>query len=82
MRTILQTHWRKCKRDLNTMFYDVYWREELMKTIRTADSTRSNAATFLTSEMGLSLMLLMPRIEDEIIEMKAEWERHRKTGKK
>ncbi len=63
------------------MFYDVYWGEELMKAICTADFTRSNTATFLTSEMGLSLMLLMPRTEDEIIEMEAEWERRRRAVK-
>ena len=26
LRTILQTHWGKYKKDLNTMFYDIYWR--------------------------------------------------------
>ena len=57
------------------MFYDLYWGEELMKAIRTADYTRFNAATFLTSELGLSLMLLMPRIEDEKFELEMEWER-------
>ena len=63
------------------MFYGIYWGEELMKSIRTADFTRSNAATFSTSEMGLSLMLLMPRTEDEIIELELEWERRRQAGK-
>ena len=46
LRVILQTNWKKDKKDLNAMFYDVYWGEELMKTIRTADFTRSNRATF------------------------------------
>ena len=64
LRTILQTHWGKYKKDINTIFYDIYWGEDLMKAIRTADVTRSNAATFLTSEPGLSLMLLMSRTED------------------
>jgi hypothetical protein len=31
--TILQTHWGKYKKDLNTMFYDIYRGEELMKAI-------------------------------------------------
>ena len=52
-------------------------REELMKAIRTADFTRSNAATFLTSELGLSLMLLMPRTEDEKIELEIAWGRRK-----
>ena len=63
------------------MFYDIYWGEELLKSIRTADFTRSNAATFLTSEMGLSPMLLMPRTEDEIIQMELERERRMREGK-
>ena len=54
------------------MFYNLIWGEELMESIRTADFTRSNAATFLTSEMGLSLMLLMPRIEDETVKLDLE----------
>ena len=81
LRTILQTHWGKYKRDLDTMFYNIYWGEELLKSIRTADFTRSNAATFLTSEMGLSPMLLMPRTEDEIIQMELERERRMRAGK-
>ena len=52
-----------------------------MKTIRMADFTRSNAATFLTSEMGLSLMLLMTRTEDKIIELELEQERRKRAGK-
>ena len=63
------------------MFYGIYWGKELMKSIRTADFTRSNAATFLTSEMGLSLMLLMPRMEDEIIELELEREKRKQAGK-
>ena len=81
LRTILQNHWGKNKKDLNTMFYDIYWGEELLKSIRIADFTRSNMATFLTSELGLSMILLMPRTEDEIIELDAEWERRRRVGK-
>ena len=69
------------KKDLDTMFYDIYWGEELLKFIRTADFTRSNAATFLTSAMGLSLMLLMPRTEDKIVEMELEQERRMRAGK-
>ena len=82
LRVILQTHWEKNKRDLNSMFYDVYWGEELMKTICMADFTRSNRATFLTSEMGLSFLLLVSRTEDEVVEMEAEWKQKRMTGKK
>ena len=70
--TILQNHWGKYKKDLNTIFYDIYWREELVEAIRMTDFTRSNAATFLISELGLSLMLLMPRTEDEKIELEME----------
>ena len=81
LRIILQAQWGKNKRDLNTIFYDIYWGEELMKAIRTADFTRSNAATFLTSEMGLSLMQLMPRTEDERIELDMERERRKRAGK-
>ena len=81
LRTILQNHWGKNKKDLNTMFYDIYWGEELLKSIRIADFTRSNMATFLTSELGLSMMLLLPRTEEEIILMDAEWERRRRAGK-
>ena len=81
LRIVLQKHWGKYKKDLNIMFYDIYWREGLMKTIWMVDFTRSNTATFLTSKMRLSLMLLMPRAEDEIIEMEAEWERRRRAGK-
>ena len=62
----------KYKKDLDTMFYDIYWGEELMKTIRTTDFAKPNAATFLTSEMGLSLMLFMPRIEDETVKLGLE----------
>ena len=69
LRIILQTHRGKHKKDFDTMFYDIYWGEELMKSIQTANFTRSNAATFLTSEMELSLMLLMPRTQDNIIEL-------------
>jgi len=78
---ILQTNWEKNKRDLNTMFYDVYWGEELTKTIRTANFTRSNRATFLTSEMGLSFLLLMPRTEDDVMVMGSEWQRRLRAGK-
>ena len=46
LRAMLQTNWEKNQKDLNTICYDVYWGEELMKTIRTADFTRSNRATF------------------------------------
>ena len=42
---------------------------------------RSNAATFLTPEMGLSPMLLVPRTEDEIIQMELERERRMRAGK-
>ena len=81
LRIILQNHWVKNKKDLNTMIYDVYWGEELVKSMRIADFTRSNMATFLTSELGLSMMLLLPRIEEEIILMDAEWERRKRAGK-
>ena len=63
------------------MFYDVYWGEELMKTIRTADFTRSNRAAFFTSEMGLSFLLLMPRTKDDVIGMEEEWQRRLRAGK-
>ena len=69
LKVILQSHWDSSKTDLNTMFHDVYWGEELLRAIRTGDFTKSNTATYLTSEMGLSMMLLMPRTDDEIIEL-------------
>ena len=81
LRIILQTQRGKNKQDLDTMFYNIYWGEELMKSIRTADFTRSNAATFLASEMGLSWMLLMPRTEDERVELDIERERRKRAGK-
>ena len=81
LRVILQNHWDDYKTDLNTMFHDMYWGEELLRAIRTGDFTRSNTATYLTSEMGLSMMLLMPRTDDEIIELEAEWERRKRAGK-
>ena len=52
-----------------------------MKIIRTADFTRSNAATFIKSDVGLSLMPLMPRTEDEIVELDLERERRKQAGK-
>ena len=39
LRTILQTQWGKYKNNFDTMFYDIYWGEELIKTIWTADFT-------------------------------------------
>ena len=60
------------KKDLKTMFYNINWGEELMESNRTADFTRSNTATFLTSKMGLRLVLLMPRIEDETVKLDLE----------
>ena len=81
LKVILQSHWDGYKTDLNTMFHDVYWGEELLRAIRTGDFTKSNTATYLTSEMGLSMMLLMPRTDDEIIELEAEWDRRKKAGK-
>ena len=59
------------------MFYGIYWGEELMKSTRTADFTRLNAATCLTSEMGLSLIPLIPKTEGKIIELELERERRR-----
>ena len=52
-----------------------------MKSTQTADFARLNAATFLTSEMGLSLMLLMPRTEDERVELDLERERRNRADK-
>ena len=53
----------------------------MIKAIKTADFTRSNMATFRTSEMGLNPLSLLPLTEDETIELEAEWERRKRAGK-
>ena len=80
LRVVLQKHTSKNETNLNTMFYGIYWSEELMKAIRKGEFTASNMALFRTSEMGLRMIALVPRIEDERIEMETDYQRRRSSG--
>ena len=82
LRVVLQKYWSKNETTLNMMFYSIYWNEELMKDIIKKEFTASNMALFRTSEMGLSMLALMPGTEDEriiglpVICRRCHWRRH------
>ena len=69
---ILDKEWGKPSKNLNLMHHQVYWTDELLSAIRTVEFTESGEATFLTSEMGLSVLQMMPRTTDEEDRFKME----------
>ena len=71
-RMTLANAWAKYKTDMNAIFYKVYWGEELTKVIREVAFIHSNPATFRTSAMGLSMMLLMSWTQDQHLDMDSE----------
>jgi hypothetical protein len=81
LRALIQKHWRKNEMNLNTMFYGVYWSEDLIKSIRKGTFTTANVATYRTSESALSMLALMPRTEEERIEIEQEYQRRKDAGK-
>ena len=72
LQRILDKEWGKHASDLNLMHYKVYWTDELLSSIRTVEFTESGKATFLTSEMGLSVLQMMPRTAAEEDNFKKE----------
>ena len=46
LRHVLKRHGDKSKKNLNTMFYDVYWSEDLITEIQKVELTESGEATF------------------------------------
>ncbi len=81
LRAVLGQHWEKYEVNLSCMFYKIYWIEDLIKAIRKGAFTHSNIATYRTSEMGLSMLLLMPWTEEQQINIEQEFERRKTAGK-
>ena len=59
--------------------YDVFWTKELLEAIRKVEVTESGEATFLTLELGLSLLNLMPQSPKEIALLEQERRLRKKT---
>ena len=72
LRRILDKEWGKHATNLNIMYYKIYWSDELLMVIRKVAFTESGEATFLTSEMELSLLQMMPRTPEEEQRFNAE----------
>ena len=52
--------WGKHATNINIQFYKIYWSDDLLTAIRKVEFTELGEATFPTSEMGLSLLQLLP----------------------
>ena len=61
LRCILDKEWGVHTVNINIQYYKIYWSDKLLAAIRKVEFTESGEATFLTSEMGMSLLQLMPR---------------------
>ena len=61
LRRILDREWIKNSTNINIQYYKIYWCGDLLVAIRKVEFTESGGAAFLTSELGLSLLQLMPR---------------------
>ena len=97
MRRIIKTEWEARKTSLMGMFYDVYWAEEPMTSLRKGMYVVSNYGMFETLERGFNPNLFFPLEAEEEMEMEAEYQarleagvtttadtagRHRKTPRK
>ena len=82
LRDVLSRHWAKYETNLTSIFYKVYWSEELLKAIRKVAFTASSIATYKTSEMGLSMLQLLPYTEDQRLEIESEYQRRKEVEKK
>ena len=73
LRRVLNKAWgKKTGNALNTTFFDIDWPDDMLKAIRTARPYESAEADFLTSEMGIAPMALLPRSRDETRAIQAE----------
>ena len=80
LRRILKTAWEARKTNLGQMFYDVYWGEETMTSLRKAMYVVSNVAMYETIERGFNPVLFFPlELEDEM-EMEAEYQARLEAG--
>ena len=62
LRVVLSGAWDKNKSDLDMMFYDIYWGEELLDAVSKVKMTESNVPTHLSSEeKKLSISLCQGR---------------------
>ena len=80
LRRILDTEWAVHAKNINLMHYQVFWTDELLSAIRTVEFTEAGKATFLTSELGLSILQLMPRTTEEEGRMNAVRRAKAKAG--
>ena len=60
LRCILDEEWGKHATNIKIQFHKIYWSDDLITAIRKVEFTDSGEAIFLTSEMGSSLLQLMP----------------------
>jgi hypothetical protein len=65
-RKILRRHWARNRVSLHTLYYDIWWDDDLLIALRTVQFTEASVATFLTSESAFSLLHLMKRTPAEI----------------
>ena len=72
LRRILDREWGKHAKNINIQYYRIYWSDELLTAIRKVEFTELGEATFPTSEMGLSLLQLIPRTPGEEVIFNAE----------
>ena len=66
---------------MSSIFYKIYWSKELLKAIRKVAFTASSIATYRTSEMGLSMLLLLPYTEDQRMEIETKYQRRKEVKK-
>ena len=57
---ILDREWNKNSTNINIQYYKIYWSDDLLTAIRKVEFTELGEAIFLTSELGIRLLQLLP----------------------
>ena len=67
LRRILDREWNKNSMNINIQYYKIYWSDNFLMTIRKVEFTESGETTFLTLELGLSLLQLLSLSLEEVL---------------
>ncbi len=73
LRVILAQYLDNYQGNLNVQYYSIYWIKEILTALKKVIFTKSDRVTYKTSESYLSLLLLMPLIEEAQLEIKNEY---------
>ena len=65
LRRVLTEAFKRFEEDINLDFHRIYWVDKLMESLRKVELAAMDHCSFLTSEEGLSILLLMPFSPEE-----------------